>query len=523
MVLASVSGISQGISIGPGAFVTIQDNAFVKTTGSAGLTILSSSQATGSLIAGSDAVEILGTGTASAQRYINNNNQWHFLSAPLGAGSQVIWPEFAPTPSAGIFGGDFNWDFYYWNPNCSYTNGLPWVNLRMDGGLYNNGEIEATGNGAGFGASPAHFEAGRGYLVAYAGTWPSTIHTFTGPLHSGTISRTITRNTTVEGGNSWNLAGNPYPSSIDWSAATGWNRSNLKESEGGGYDYWILTSSGNFGVCNSGSSTGTLGTTNYIAPMQGFFVDAAGTGTFSMDDRVQKHSGQSFLKATESEVNMIRLRLTTDLSSLHDEMIVDLRSQTQEGGSRKFRSIDATAPEIWATRNSKKYSILRFSSFSDELQIPVSVRCGMDGSYSIIAEDLNAFTHSDQVYLDDLKTGERVNLRENPVFNFFGTPGDATDRFRISFRNGTGLMEGSTQIFPFKLYLSGIEAWIINTASESGRADIRITDAMGRIVYSQRDLLVPGRQMLTSLKSAGVYFATIQSDKRIVTLKLIAK
>ncbi len=84
---------------------------------------------------------------------------------------------------------------------------------------------------------------------------------FTGTLTS-TATRALTR--AADGfGNGWNLVGNPYSSSIDWDAATGWTKTNLNNAiyivNGGGWATYI-------------GGAGVNGGTNHIASGQGFFV-----------------------------------------------------------------------------------------------------------------------------------------------------------------------------------------------------------------------------------------------------------
>ena len=90
------------------------------------------------------------------------------------------------------------------------------------------------------------------------------------------MSVPVTKTTGVGAVFGSNQLGNPYPSSIDWKAG-GWNRNSLQQTAGG-YSVWIWNDTAyNYGVYNSAAigDMGTLGVTRYIAPTQGFFVQAA--------------------------------------------------------------------------------------------------------------------------------------------------------------------------------------------------------------------------------------------------------
>jgi len=219
-----------------------------------------------------------GSGTAKVNRYFDNSGtaggiswDWHLLSSPVT--SQAIWPAFVPSPPSS-WTLPTDWDFYYYNPNTPYVYPhTPWVNIKTATGAYNSGDFDKEGDDAGFGATtPPVMRIARGYLVAYDN---AGVKSFIGSLNTGTVNATV-KNTK----DSFNLVGNPYPSSIDWkSSALG--RSNLKDVGSGKYAYWVYNEDyGNYGTILSDASVGTNGTTNFIAPGQGFFCKSERSDIF---------------------------------------------------------------------------------------------------------------------------------------------------------------------------------------------------------------------------------------------------
>lgn len=97
---------------------------------------------------------------------------------------------------------------------------------------------------------------------------------FMGNLNNGPLNYGLSIGSTDLSLKGFNTAGNPYPSSIDWQAALGWTRSDLVNSAGD-YDIWIWNpTANNYGTFNSFTGLATNGASRYIAPMQGFFVQA---------------------------------------------------------------------------------------------------------------------------------------------------------------------------------------------------------------------------------------------------------
>ena len=239
------------------------------------LIIQSDAAGTGSLLISGT---ITSNGTVRIGRYINNNNSWHLLSSPVAA--QAIQPGFVP--SGGSLPSDF--DFYYFDETA--TNGYPWINVRGTGGNLN-------------GSFETQFNVGKGYLVAYTGTY-STSKVFEGATNTGAKSLTLSYTST--GGEGWNLSGNPYTASIDWSTV---NKSPLTDNYFYAYDNTANSGAGDYVYSN-----GTTGTTSpYIAPMQGFFVNVPSAGSLNLSAANLNHSSQDFLKDSFENREMLEVKL----------------------------------------------------------------------------------------------------------------------------------------------------------------------------------------------------------------------
>jgi hypothetical protein len=500
-------------------FGTITNNL-----GASGLIIKSDATGTGSLINSTPGV------LATVERYIDNSGtlswDWHMLSSPLEA--QPIWTNFVPTaPNWNVMD---DWDFYYYNPNTPYATGhTPWVNIKNVDGTYNNGVFDKEGDDAGFGPqNPVPgMKVGRGYLVGFNNTYLSnygTTRVFTGSaLNAGQISLHV-----ANAADLYNMAGNPYPSAIDWKASTGWTRALLS----GGtslFDYWIYNEDyGNYGVFNSGGSdeSGTNGVTRYVAPGQAFFVKAAATSASSrdliiMNDNVRVHNTQPWLKSSETANNVLRLKLTTEQNTFSDEMIIEFNSDfSGDEGSDKFYSLQQTAPEIWSVKNEKFYSINRYKEVTDNLTVNISAKCGVAGNYSIKALNIDNFTLCRKIYLDDLKTGNIINLKDNNSYYFSGNPDDDRERFRLTFAQPIGLEELES-IRPVYLFCFEKDVFINAAKLNIGNCEVFVYDASGRMVYQGGYHPVEGNTKLCTLKFPGVYIVKVISSSGTISDKIV--
>ena len=395
------------LTIGPTANLTVE-STIVNEAGSAGLIIDSNAEGTGSLIHYTNAVP------AAFHRYISGEPQaWQMISSPVD--NQAIAGDFTPTGGDDAYGDNTRYDFYTWHePDTS------WIYLLND----NQPPTWNTANGSN------NFVPGRGYLVSYKDEHPTK--TFTGDLNNGPIAVSVTKTAGEATEFGHNLLGNPYPSSIDWKAATGWNRNNLV-STGGGYEIWIWSETNqNYGAYNSSSASdeGTLGVSRYIAPNQGFFVKAQQSGSISMDNAVRVHQGAgNWLKNATASGRDEKIKLTVEsLAGLgRDEAIVEFGHPENAAGARKKFSFVPSAPALFISGDETLYSIKLVGEKEKNAVLPVSFKAGETGNYKLTAE--TGFETFEFLELYDKRTGDRHDLKEEPTYLFQANRGDKSDRF----------------------------------------------------------------------------------------------
>jgi hypothetical protein len=482
------------LTLAAGAVLTIAYNGNLTVNGSlnnAGaatdLVIQSISSGTGSLITKGTV-----TGTATVQRYIGGISWgWHFLSSPVTA--QPVSGGFTPSGTGN------GYDFYTW-----YEPTLTWVNFK-------NTTIAPTWNTAN---GNTNFLPGRGYLVAYEAI--NTTKNFTGLLNTGTVSYLLTK-----GGNTtykyFNLVGNPYPCSIDWDAATGWDRSKL---DGDQKSYWVWNDArGNYGAYITGGS-GTLGATRYISSGQGFIVLAATAGNFTMDNSVKAHSAQAYLKSEESGNGELRLSLSSDVNAYSDEAIVRLDNSIIDPGSEKFNSMYTNAPELWSVKNGINYSINRLGDMNAGESVPLTVKAGVAGNYTLTASQVESFGGYSNVFLEDRTAGSFTSFSATPIYKFIvSEPATIVGRFYLHFQDFTGVSQ-SEVIKDFNAYAADGIMNIQSLQQQSGK--IAIFDMLGRTIATGR-LEAGATTRINMLGNTGVYIVSVLTSKGISNTKILVK
>lgn len=476
-------------TIAPDKTLTV-DGVLTNNAGTGGFVLASSSAGTASLLHNTDNV------SGTAQRYIDGAaSAWHFLSAPL-SGQTIKGTEWTPS---GTYGDGTGYDLYVWDEPTSC-----WV--------YNlNTTVVPKWNDV---HSQASFVPGRGYLYAVQAATPTK--QFVGSLSNGAVAYSLTSSAT--GANKqFNFIGNPYPSSIDWNLDAGFNRSVLTLS-GAGYDMWTWSNTAeNYGVYNSATGIGTNNVSRYIAPMQGFFVKATSSGTFSFNNAARVHTGASaWLKSKEmnAEESIFRTTVTSQSAKGQDEVLLIFGYEKNENGAMKMFSQVKTAPSLYLPSGSENYSVRYLTDTKDNKQVMLNFKAGNNGNYTL------NFSMPDTiktVLLEDKLTGAVEDIKQTGKYNFSSTTSDNTNRFVIHFSEITTNVTTPLENF-VKVYVSENHV-VVDANSLNENFTARIYDSSGRFLYIKE--LSGGQVENFPLRVKGVYLISISTETRSKVFKIV--
>lgn len=288
-------------------------------------------------------------------------------------------------------------------------------------------------------------------LTGYATYMPegTTIATFSGPLHNGSLSLgglTFTSNSTPQY-DGFNLVGNPYPSAIDLeSDQVGWTHL------GNTAYFWDQTLNAGLGgyASYTAGSGGINGATQYVGPAQGFFVkvDGAGNvGEFLLNNQTRIHAVPGFFK--EAPADQLRFRVSTPVAGgeLSDELIVGIAGGASAAFDPKGDALQLTNPGTPAvsTPSSDGFSLAvqNLGSVDEMRSLPVNLLVPAAAVYTMNIGQVSTFGASGQLWMEDLTTGFRYDLRSTASFSFDASPADIQPRFRLWF-GAVGIDEPET-------------------------------------------------------------------------------
>jgi autotransporter-associated beta strand protein len=447
----SVSSLYQLTTLG-----TISNNG-----GASGLILKSNAIGTASLIHNTDNV------LATVERYISGPAEgWHFLSASVS--NQGISGSWLPVGSYGTgnIATGTGFDLYVWDePSFSFkykldTSPIGWNSVH----------------------SGPNFSAGRGYLYSVQETNPTK--EFIGNLNNGPISYPITFTETFDpllfNLKGFNLVGNPYPSSVDWQATSGWDRTKL-EVNGGGSDMWVWNpTANNYGVFNSASGVGTNSISRYLAPMQGYFVKATNNGNLAFDNSVRAHTGAgNWFKNTGINNPVIRIAVESVAGNGADEALLQFGCSESNQGTSKLFSHVSIAPSLYLSLEDKKYSVRYLTNTTENNSVPVEFKAGKEGVYKLVFNfDSKEF---DFIQLEDRLLKTSTSLKPVGSYLFKSSKEDSVSRFVLHFSaaeiptvkelNGLVYMDGSQ----IAVDLKGI----------NGQTEIKLFDIAGKLILQK--------------------------------------
>lgn len=472
--IVSSLGLNKGsyLVINPTGSLTV-DNTLMNNSGNSGLRLESLLSETASLLHQSDGIQ------GTIQRRVTGGEitssaastfRYHLISIPLE--NNILASE--------SFMGTYLWSY---SPN----------------------EI-APANWVGISDENTLLSSNKGYL-----SYVASNHTFTfqGILANGTFTSNIATTST---GN-YNLIPNPYASAIDW---------DLVDLTGTGINstIWHFDSeSGNYLAYNGGVPAG-----GSIIPMgQSFFVQAnAPNPEVTFNNLVRLHSTQMFYKANqEMPENVLNLHVSANNS--YDNAYVRLVAGAStlyqpENDALKMKGFQGSPQLSTLSTDLQELSINSISTSEEAVTVPISFSLEAEGRATLSISGTETFEHHSVFLLEDIITGNIIDLKQLPTYSFDHHPDFEAVRFRLHLRGLTDVDELPAPE-TFHAWTSGNHLYFILPQSKSEKVRVELFDVQGkqllnRIVKQQHPTKV-------ELQMPGILFVRITEGQNTHTTRLM--
>jgi len=462
------------------------------------LTLLSTAAQT-ALINGSGTGEVLGNVTM--QRYLAAGFGYKYFSSPFQA------------DTAGDFSSVINLgasfpDLYKFDESLA-SNG--WVNYTTSSGLL----TPLAGYAVNFGSSSA----------------PLTI-SLKGVVNNHTVSSPILYNHNLAYTQGFNLVGNPYPSPIDWNAATGWTKTNIDNAlyyfSAGTTDPYTGTYSS---YINGVSSNGIA--SNIIPAMQGYFIHVSnGTypvaGLLSVNNNARNTNLSTvFLGIPRPDGPPPLLRLNAALAgetAASDPVVVYFKEGAtgvfdKKLDALKLMNTDPEVPNLYAlSSDAAQLSIKAISYVPDSIGIlPLGLRTKKAGWITFNATSMERIPDGLHIYLSDAVTGIKKDLQQDPGYRLYLEAGEYEQRFYLIFSQKDTLYQPANAAFNAYGADGRLHVYLELAPGEKG--DLVIRNMLGQVIWRKR-IASSGHYESDTEFSSGIYLISFYSQKGLRSIKI---
>lgn len=495
----------QNLTINNTAGVTLMDTLNISgilkpTTGQFNtgglLTLLSSATAT-ALIDGSGAGQV--TGNVTLQRYLSNAFGYRYLSSPF---QSAIVNELADDI----------------NLNASFPS------------LYRYDESRSSSGWVAYTSAASPLVPMQGY-AAQMGTskTPFTVD-ITGVVNNQSVTSPVLTNNNQPYTQGFNLIGNPYPSPIDWNAASGWTRTNVDNAvyyfNPGTSDQYTGTYST---YINGISSDGVAN--NIIGSMQGFFVHVTNgafpvTGSITINNNARVNTLSPVFHRVSQETPVLRLSAAfADNGQPGDPLVIYFDAEAapafeKQRDAVKLMNTDPAVPNVYAlAEDSSRLSIGAWpDTWDSSMVIPVGINIAQTGWVTFQALSRDRIPDHQPLYLKDAVTGEYTSLLPGNKYRLYLEAGSYNHRFSIVFRK-TGGNTPSSEEPVFNVYNKSGSLYAYFDKVPGEQCFISVTNIIGQ-VYSRKLFTGNGYHLLGARYGNGIYIVSFLANGKVTSRKI---
>ncbi len=435
-------------------------------------------------------------GNVTVQRFMsiegpNNGRIYRYISSPVQNADVAQVQNFIPvtgsfTGTSTCTGCGSNQSMFLYNENVITDVNSSGGNDADDG--YSDFPVAA---------NTETLAPGRGYAIFVRANVPpvstsgSALWEVRAPINRGTVNYNSLVSFTSSGtlaNDGWNLVGNPYPSTIDWDAATGWTRTNLTNA------IYLRDNGQTLPVyATYVGGVGTNGGSRYIPMGQAYFVKSDGGAINFQSDENVKVAGTQGTFVREGAVSDV-IRITLKKDNLKDETVIRFSGEATEGYDQNldaYKLPNATF-NVSSIAGSTRFAInsIPFGGCSSTVQLNISDTA--PGNYQLSFTELQSFSSVPEVRLLDNFTGSSTLISNDEAYSFTVTsdPASFGNRFSVLVDQpqiDLNIMASGSQNVckevDYEITLASTEAGVSYYASINGTiVSDRITGSGGSLV-----------------------------------------
>ena len=296
--------------------------------------------------------------------------------------------------------------------------------------------------------------------------------------------------------NRWNYAANPFPSVLDWHGVTKtniegtiyrWDKNTDTLSAGSGQ------AKGKWGTYIQSTQVSANGGSRYMAPMQGFMVQASGgasSASLAYPSSARVDQSATYVRQQQTP-DVARASVTHNTSGFGLETVLCFLPQASNAYDpdleARYVSDGVSSSQDLYTKDAQgqTYSIqsLPEMSIHNTTRIPLHLENTQAGATYSWSMDLSGLRSGHQSWLEDTRLGTLTPVVSGQAMTFTAQAGDAVDRFHWVFAaQGTAVpaLESAEKV---SAHLS--DGRLILRGLRQGPATLRWMDLSGRLLSTQ--------------------------------------
>jgi hypothetical protein len=352
----------------------------------------------------------------------------------------------------------------------------------------------------------------------------------TGSITTGLNSVPALSRTTGQTKEGFNLVGNPYPSYLNWSDvatastnvdATMWYRTKV------GVDYKYYTYLTGTGALEQDGITVPAGVSNFIPPMQAFWVRVSAgqtSGSLAFTNSMRDHkdiSGNALRapSAKKSTNQLLRLQVSNGIND--DETVVYFNPNVTNGldsydSPKMFNNNDAI-PEIFTLADNEKLVINGMQNMPLNQEIALGFVPGSASSFSIKANELTNVPSNVKVILKDNVTLAETDLTDAATAYQFTPEVSSTNRFSIVFRTA-GAVTGmdNTAKLNAQVFVNAANQIVIIAPEKSNYS---IYNAVGQKI--KESFTVSNTTIVNGLNCSGIFVVRVSDNGKCLSTRVL--
>jgi hypothetical protein len=385
--------------------------------------------------------------------------------------------------------------------------------------VYRHDENQASNGWIAYASSSNTLVPMRGYAFQLGNTVKTDTIDMNGVVNNGNISLPLFNNnqTYTKG---FNLVSNPYPSPIDWNAATGWTRTQIDNSvyyfNAGVTDQYTGSYSS---YVNGISSDGQAN--NIIPAMQGFFIHVADgsypvAGSLGLSNTARiSVMPQTYRRLNGPEMkSFLRLRAGFAENSISDPTVIYFENSATEKfdtdlDARKLLNTNTDLPSVYSiSADAKQLSINSLKEPNSSIHVPLGVLLLKNGQVSFFCTDITALPLNIYCYLYDSVAGVYKNLKDSSRYECYLAAGTYEKRFSVVFSRTAILQQrlpaDDSRTGIFQLTGTDRQKRILLNLPPGEKAVIRVINMAGQVL-DNREYRISGSYPLLLMQPAGIY------------------